>query len=140
MGRSVRDVMTTPPVTLRQTQSCASAARLMRDKDIGAAVVTGADGEVCGMVTDRDIVIRCVADNRNPNTTALARVCSRGLVALSPEDDLRRAVEVMRSNALRRVPIVENGKPIGILSLGDLAVLEAPESALGRISQAPANH
>lgn len=140
MGRTVEEVMTRDPATLKDTQSCAEAAQLMRDRDIGAVIVTASDGTICGVATDRDIVVRCVAEGMDPESTSLAEICSQELIAIAPDDEIHDAVEIMRSRAIRRVPVLDDGKPVGIVSLGDLAIAEDPQSALGEISQAPANH
>jgi len=110
----------------------------MRDSDIGDVIVVE-NGQICGMVTDRDITIRGVAEGRNISSLTLADICSRQLTTLSPTDSVDDAVLLMREKALRRLPVVEGGKPVGIVSLGDLAVTKDPHSALGNISTAPAN-
>jgi CBS domain-containing protein len=110
----------------------------MRDSNIGTVVVVD-NGKVGGIVTDRDIVVRAVAQGRDPATTKLRDISSHDLTMLSPMDTVEHAVQIMRQKAIRRLPVVENGKPVGIVSLGDLAVERDPDSALGNISAAPAN-
>ena len=140
MGKKVREVMTPGPGTLPAASSCAEAARLMRARDVGAVIVTEGDGgQVCGIITDRDIVVRCVAEGLDPEDTALDEVCSHELTRLSPDDEVDHAVEIMKRKAIRRIPVVEADQPVGILSLGDLAIDRDPQSALGNISQAPPN-
>jgi CBS domain-containing protein len=98
------------------------------------------DGQkVCGIVTDRDIVVRAVADGLDPRVTKLADICSRDLTTLSPENDVGTAVRLMREYAVRRLPVVKDGRPVGILTLGDLAIEEDSESALADVSGAPPN-
>ena len=97
------------------------------------------NGQICGIVTDRDIPIRGVAEGRNISSLTLGDIRSRQLTTLSPTDSIDDAVLLMREKALRRLPVVEGGKPVGIVSLGDLAVTQDPHSALGNISSAPAN-
>ena len=138
MAQSMRDVMTTQPVALPATSSVVDAARAMRDSDIGDVIVVE-NGQICGMVTDRDITVRGVAEGRNISSLTLGDICSRQLTTLSPTDSVDDAVLLMREKALRRLPVVEGGKPVGIVSLGDLAVTKDPHSALGNISAAPAN-
>jgi CBS domain-containing protein len=138
MAQSIRDVMTTQPVALQATASVVDAARAMRDSDIGNVIVLE-NGQICGIVTDRDIAIRGVAEGRNISSLTLGDICSRQLTTLSPTDSVDDAVLLMREKALRRLPVVEGGKPVGIVSLGDLAVTQDPHSALGNISSAPAN-
>jgi len=138
MAQSIRDVMTTHPVALPATSSVVDAARAMRDSDIGNVIVLE-NGQICGIVTDRDIAIRGVAEGRNISSLTLGDICSRQLTTLSPTDSVDDAALLMREKALRRLPVVEGGKPVGIVSLGDLAVTKDPHSALGNISAAPAN-
>lgn len=139
MAQTVREVMTAKPVALQAGTSLVDAARAMRDRDIGDVVVLN-DDRVCGIVTDRDIAVRAVAEARDPSQTVLAEVCSQELVTVSPDDPVEQAVTLMRSRALRRLPVVEDGRPIGIVSLGDLAVERDPGSVLGRISAAEPNN
>ena len=110
----------------------------MREADIGDVIVIE-NNRVCGIVTDRDIVVRTVAEARDPATTTLADICSHPLLSVSPTDSVEHAVRLMRTHALRRLPVVEGGQPVGIVSLGDLAVERDPGSALGDISSTPPN-
>ena len=111
----------------------------MRDDNVGAVIVEDA-GKICGIVTDRDIAVRAVAQERDPRTTPLSEICSKALTTLSPDDDVDRAVQMMREKAIRRVPVVDARKQaVGILSLGDLAVERDARSVLGQISAAPPN-
>jgi CBS domain-containing protein len=138
MAQSIRSVMTSNPVTLSTTSSVAEAARAMRDANIGDIIVL--DGErTCGILTDRDIVVRAVAEGRDLASTKVADICSQELTTMSPNDSIEEAVLLMREKAIRRLPVIEGGKPVGIVSIGDLAVSQDPRSALGHISAAPAN-
>jgi CBS domain-containing protein len=125
-------------ISMPMTSTVAEAARKMRDADIGDVIVLD-DGQLRGIVTDRDIVIRAIADGRDPATVKLGDICSRDLTTLSPTDTVDDAVRLMRDKAIRRLPVVEQGKPVGIVSLGDLAVSQDPHSALGNISAAAPN-
>ena len=138
MAQLVREVMTPHPVTLSATASLVDAALAMRDFDVGDVLVLH-DGKVCGIVTDRDIVVRGIASGNYPATVKLAEICSRELTTLSPNDRVEDAVSLMREKAIRRLPVVEGKKPVGIVSLGDLAVERDPHSALSDISAAPPN-
>jgi CBS domain-containing protein len=138
MAQSIRDVMTAAPVALPATSSVIEAAQTMRDADIGDVIVVE-NGQICGMVTDRDITVRGVAEGRNLASLTLGDICSRQLTTLSPTDSVDDAVLLMREKALRRLPVIEDGQPVGIVSLGDLAVTQDPHSTLGNISAAPAN-
>ena len=138
MTQQIRDLMTPNPVVLPGTASVHEAARAMRDADIGDVIVIE-NQRVCGIITDRDIVMRTLAEARDPATTTLADICSHPLLVVSPTDSVEKAVYLMSTHALRRLPVVEGGQPVGIVSLGDLAVERAPSSALGDISAAPPN-
>lgn len=136
MGQQVKEVMTTGPITLDRDASLAEAARLMRDRGIGdVIVVEGDDAE--GIVTDRDIVIRGVAEGADPNTTRLGQVVSGDLTSVAPDDPVERAIELMREKAVRRLPVLEGGKPVGVVSLGDLAIQQDEGSVLADISDEP---
>ena len=114
------------------------AALVMSDNDIGDVIVC--DGErVCGIVTDRDITIRAVAHGKDPASTKLGDICSKELTTVSPDDLVDDAVRLMRTKAIRRVPVVEDGKPVGVVSIGDLAIDLDRQSALADISTAPPN-
>src|SRR4029434_4627437 len=107
-------MMTPDLITLPYTASLVDAAGTMRDVGIGAVVVL--EGEtVCGIATDRDIVVRGIADGRDPRSTSLSDVCSRDVASLSPDDQYETAVRLMRERAIRRLPVVEAGRPVGIL-------------------------
>jgi CBS domain-containing protein len=125
-------------VALPGTASVHEAARAMRDADIGDVIVIENE-RVCGIITDRDIVVRTVAEARDPATTTLADLCSHPLTTVTPTDSIEHAVQLMRAKAIRRLPVVEGGQAVGIVSLGDLAVEREPGSALGEISGAPPN-
>ena len=130
--------MTPDPIALPQTATVFDAAQKMRDASIGNVVVLNGQ-KVCGIVTDRDIVVRAIATDRDPRSTKLADICSRELTTLSPEDNVETAVRLMREHAVRRLPVVKDDRPVGILTLGDLAIEEDSESALADVSAAPPN-
>jgi len=131
----VRDVMTPGVVAVRPDASLVEAARLMRSQDIGDVVV--ADGqEVVGVLTDRDITIRAVADGIDPSTVSARSVCTPDPVTVAPGDPVTQAAALMRAHAVRRLPVVEDGLPVGMVSLGDLAADRDPGSALADISRA----
>jgi CBS domain-containing protein len=138
MTQHIRELMTPRPVSLPGTASVREAAYAMRDGDIGDVIVIE-HNQVCSIVTDRDIVVRSVAEEQDPDTTTLADICSHSLLTVTPTDSVEHVVRLMRTHAIRRVPVVEKGKAVGIVSLGDLAVERDPDSALGEISAAPPN-
>lgn len=133
--QSVQEVMTHDPVTVETSASIADVARLMRDHDTGAIVATDS-GRIRGIVTDRDIVVRAVADGADPRSARVDEICTGQLVTLNPQDRVETAVEAMRRHDVRRLPVVDGDRPIGIVSLGDLAIERDEESALADISAA----
>ena len=136
-GDIIRNVMTPEPVTVSSTTTLEQAARHMRDAGIGNVIVLDGD-QIAGILTDRDIVVRAVAEGRDAQTP-IGEVASRDLTTISPDDTLEAAVELMRERSIRRLPVVEAGRAVGIVSLGDLALERDPDSALGDISAAPPN-
>jgi len=138
MVQSIRDVMTAHPIALPATSSVVEAARAMRDSNIGDVIVVD-NNQICGIVTDRDITVRGVAEGRDVSRLKLEDICSRVLTTLSPMDSVDDAVRLMREKAIRRLPVVDGGKAVGVVSLGDLAMTQDPHSALGNISAAPSN-
>lgn len=119
MARKVRDVMTPEPTTLPLEASLTEAARLMRDEDI-RIVLVAQDDRLCGLLTERDIVVRAVAAGRDLTGTRLDEVCSAGIVTIGPDADEETALRLMRERAVARLPVVEDGKAVGIVSIGDL--------------------
>ena len=133
----VRDVMTAAPETVTLDAPLTAAARLMAERDIGDVIVVEPGTErVAGIVTDRDIAIRAVAQGRNPDTTTVEEIFSRDLVAADPADPVGHVIELMEDLKVRRLPVVEADRAVGIVSLGDLAVEPNVGSALAEISAA----
>jgi len=137
MTTNIRDVMTTNIVRLGQDTPLRQAAQKMRDSAIGDVLVQDLEGALCGIVTDRDIVVRGIAEGMDPNEARLRDIASTNMLTLDPDASVEAAVKCMQDNAVRRVPVVQKGKCIGIVSLGDLAVDRDRRSALGEISAAP---
>jgi CBS domain-containing protein len=138
--QTVREVMTTNVVYLPSETTLAEAARTMREQDIGDVVV--ADGPtLTGLVTDRDIVVRAVAERCDPSSTTIGEIVSRDLITVTPDDSVHSAALLMRDNAVRRVLVCDGDKGlVGIVSIGDLAEQIDPESVLGGISKADPNN
>lgn len=133
----VREIMSSPPVSVRPGDDLAATARTMRDADIGVVLV--AEGErLHGLVTDRDLVVRGLAEGADPSSK-VGGICSQVTAVIGPDDDLDSAIGLMRERAVRRLPVVEDGRPIGIISLGDLAIERDRQSGLADISAAPPN-
>jgi CBS domain-containing protein len=136
MAKQVRELMSKQPIKLQSSAPVIEAARQMRVADVGAVIVEE-DSRPCGILTDRDIAVRAVAEGKDPATTPLSEVCSKDLTTLSPDDDLDRAVQLMRDKAIRRVLVVDSqNHAVGVLSLGDLAIERDSMSVLGQISAA----
>lgn len=138
MAQRVRDVMAANPIEMDARTMVHEAARKMRDADIGDVLVME-NGTLYGIVTDRDIVIRGLADREDLTGCTLGDVCSKQLVSVGPDEDADAAIMRMRERAIRRIAVVEDGRPAGMLSIGDAAVEKDPRSALADISAAPAN-
>lgn len=136
----VNEVMTKEVVYLPAETPINEAAKAMRERDIGDVVVTEGP-TLAGVVTDRDIVVRAVADSRDPTSTRLGEIASRNLVMIEQEASTSQAADLMRERGVRRLLVCDSDRQlVGIVSLGDLAVRMDPNSALGEISsQAPNN-
>lgn len=137
--QTVGDVMTRGVAYLPPSTTVTIAARMMRDEDVGDVVVAD-DGRVRGMVTDRDIVVRVVAEDLDTDATTVGEICSEDVTVVRPDTPVTDAVQKMRDAAVRRLPVVnEDGNAQGFVSVGDLAVTVDPDSALSDISAAPPN-
>ncbi|HEX2118795.1 MAG TPA: CBS domain-containing protein [Acidimicrobiales bacterium] len=139
MAQKVRDVMTEDLVTLKASAPISDAAKRMRDADIGDVLVMN-DGTLCGLVTDRDIVVRAIAEGADPQFTKLNEICTHEVITVGPDDAVEDVIRIMREKAVRRVPVVEGRRPVGIVSIGDLAIERDEESALADISAAESNN
>ena len=117
----VRDLMTSPVIRIQADETVEVAARTLTHYNIGALPVCGSDGRVCGVVTDRDLVTRCLASGRMPGATKVRDVMSGNVVAAQPDMEAGVAAHLMGRQQVRRLPVLENGKLCGMVSLGDLA-------------------
>jgi CBS domain-containing protein len=135
MARTVEEIMTRNPRTVNADDPIIEAARIMRNDDIGDVVVMD-DGQVTGIVTDRDIVVRGVAEGLDPDSTEVREVCTTGVETIEPDASVDDALRRMREKDIRRLPVAKNRRPVGIISLGDLAVEREPDSTLADISAA----
>lgn len=134
----VRDVMTNPVIRIDPEESVAVAARTLTHYNIGALPVCGGNGLVCGLVTDRDLVTRCLASGRSPAGTAVRDVMTGGVISVPPDMDTKEAAALMGKQQVRRLPVIENGRLCGMVSLADLANRQESSDgaarALSRIS------
>ena len=139
MTQQIKDVMTKQIHSVRRDATLRAVARVMKEHKIGAVLVTQADGSLLGLVTDRDLVIRGMASDRDVDKTSVAEICSTPPVKLDLTAMVDDAVRLMRERSVRRIPVVADGKPVGIVSIGDLARAKDPGSLLAQISAAPPN-
>jgi CBS domain-containing protein len=135
MAQTVEQIMTTNPRSVNVDDTVRDAAVVMRDSDIGDVIVVD-DGQVTGILTDRDTVVRGVAEGRDAESTSVSEICTTGIQAIEPDASVDDALRMMRDADVRRLPVVKNGRPVGIVSLGDLAVEREPDSTLADISAA----
>jgi CBS domain-containing protein len=138
MRATVRDLMTPDPVTVDESTPLQQVALVMKEQDIGDVIVER-QGTPAGIVTDRDIVVRALAENEDARTLQAGDICSGDVVSVGPDDGIDAAAGLMRDAAVRRVPVVDDGRVVGIVSLGDLARREDPGSVLSDISDDPPN-
>lgn len=128
----VSDVLSPDLMTISAAKTVRDAAELMRAADIGAVVVSE-HGRLVGLVTDRDLVVRVLADGGGPDTP-VRNACSADLVTISPDDDVADAARVMAEHTVRRLPVVSGDKVVGMVSLGDLERAGDPTSVLGQVA------
>jgi CBS domain-containing protein len=138
MPQTVNEVMTADPRTVAPGDTLVDAARAMREADVGD-VVLEQQGKPTGILTDRDIVVRAVADGRDPSSTRVSDVASEATITVTPDQQATEAARLMREHDVRRLIVVQDGRLAGIVSIGDLAVALDDESALADISTASPN-
>ena len=120
----VREVMRSPVVCAEPSQSVASVAKVLEHYNIGAVPVCTSQGMLCGMLTDRDLVVRCLAMGKLPSATCVREIMTRQVISVSPDMDVGVAAHLMGRKRVRRLPVVEAGKVQGILSLAVICSLE----------------
>jgi CBS domain-containing protein len=136
MAKSVRDAMTEDPRSIGASASVVEAARLMREQHIGSLPVTE-DERLVGMITDRDITMRVVAEGAAPDTTSVGDVYSRDLISVEPNNDLDEALQLMAHHQVRRLPVVESGRLVGMVAQADIALKDNERTGelVGAISE-----
>jgi CBS domain-containing protein len=117
--RKVRDIMSAAPVCMGPGDSVSAAARAMKRHGVGTVLVL-ADGRPGGLLTDRDITVRVLAESRDPEITSIGDICGGEFVAIGPDDDVAEAARLVRERAVRRIPVLEDGVPVGVVHYGDL--------------------
>ena len=116
-----RDLMTPDPTCVKEDQTLADAARMMRDLDVGALPICGNDDRLKGMLTDRDIVVKCIAEGGDPNTVTAGSLAEGKPVTIGADDDIREALEVMQDHQVRRLPVIDGHDLVGIIAQADIA-------------------
>ena len=139
MARTVREVTTLDLRTVGPDATLTEAAREMRDGDVGPVLILDGD-DPFGILTDRDIVVRAIAEGGASDTTKVRDIATRGVIGVEADQEIDAAVELMRENDIRRLLVTEGGRPIGIVSIGDLAVERDTDSALADISASSPNN
>jgi CBS domain-containing protein len=139
MATTINEVMAHDPRMISPDDTVHDAARVMRDEDVGA-VLLEQQGRLAGILTDRDIVVRSDADGNDPDDVKAGDIATRDVEALTPDQSVQDAARFMREHNVRRVPVVQDGRPVGIVSIGDIAIELDPDSALADISSEPSNN
>jgi CBS domain-containing protein len=125
----MRDIMSPAPVCMAAGESVSVAARVMKEHGTGTVLVLS-DGRLSGLVTDRDIMVRVLAENHDPATTRVGDICSGELATLGPDDEVEQAIQLVRERAVRRIPVLADGAAVGMVYVGDLAP-ECEETVTG---------
>jgi CBS domain-containing protein len=120
MGKSVQEVMTSNPTSVEADSPVVEAARIMKHEDVGIVPIVEGD-RLVGTVTDRDIALRVVAEGKDPQSTSIREIASTDLITVDPQQDLDEALRLMASHQVRRLPVVEGGKLVGIVAQADVA-------------------
>jgi len=134
MGKSIRDLMTQNPRAVRPDDTVVDAARMMRDEDVGSLPVVDSD-RLIGMVTDRDVALRVVAEGRDPSEVSVQEIASRNPVTAEAASDLNDALQLMARHQVRRLPVTEEGRLVGIIAQADVAG-EIGDKQTGRLVEA----
>ena len=138
MGKKVREIMSSSPRTVEPDTPVTEAAKLMKQEDVGSVPVV--DGpRLIGVLTDRDIVVRGIADGSDPHAIKVGDIASRDVVTVRPDDDLDEALRLMALHQVRRLPVVEDGHLVGVVATADVA-LEAKEKDVGHVVEEISRH
>lgn len=132
---TARDIMHAGVECIGESQTLQNAARLMRDLDVGALPICGDDGHLLGIVTDRDIIVKCIATGAGPSTVTVGQLARAEPVAIDPAADVDQVLNLMAENQIRRLPVVDHERVVGIISEADLAH-NLPEQAVGQFVEA----
>lgn len=122
-----RDIMTPAPRCIGENDTLVDAARLLKSLDVGALPICGEDQRLKGMLTDRDIVVKCLAEGGDPATTTAGQLAQGKPITIGADDDVREALETMRRHQVRRLPVIDGHDLVGIISQADVALSLAPD-------------
>jgi len=140
---TAREIMTGDAECTKTTDTLVDAARRMRDLDVGALPICGEDDRLKGMITDRDIVVRCVAEGGDPSTTKVESLAEGKPVTIGADDSVEETLRTMKEHHVRRLPVIDGHQLIGMVSQADVA-MNLPEEKVGElvevISGAPPNN
>ena len=137
--RAVREVMSAAPETVDIDTSIREAAEKMRVADIGNVIVTE-NGQVKGILTDRDIAVRAVSEGRDPDAAKVGDIMTPSPVTIGPSESVKAAIDLMHQHDIRRLPVVESGRPVGVVALADVSMSPRVQPLLADISTAPPNN
>jgi CBS domain-containing protein len=127
----VRHAMSSELKTAKPDMTAADAAGLMRNYDVGVIPVVDDDEPLVGLVTDRDLVVRVIADREDPNQVRLRDIATKSVVTVTPDMSISEARDLMAEHKVRRLPVMKDGRTVGIISLGDIALADASKRAVG---------
>jgi CBS domain-containing protein len=130
--------MSPAPACLGSTETVLAAAQAMKERGVGTVLVL-TDGRLSGLVTDRDVTVRVLAENRDPRTTLISAICSNEVAVLGPDDDVDSAARLIRERVVRRIPVLEDDIPVGVVRVGDLGMEKARSAGPFAAQAAPAD-
>ena len=136
----LRDIMTNPVIKIHPEETVTVAARMLERNNIGAMPVCSSQGRLCGMLTDRDIVTRCLAAGKSPETTAVQEIMTTKIYVGRPDMEVSMASGLMGREQIRRLPIMENGELCGMISLGDMARMDESSMDAGEALSEISSH
>jgi CBS domain-containing protein len=132
---TARDIMHAGAACIGESQTLLHASQQMRDLDVGALPICGDDGRLLGIVTDRDIVVKCIANGVDPGTATAGQLAQAEPVAIGPSANVDEVLNLMAENQIRRLPVIDNQRVVGMISEADLA-RNLPEQAVGQFVEA----
>jgi CBS domain-containing protein len=130
-----RDIMTPDPTCVKEDQTLVDAARLLRDLDVGALPICGNDNRLKGMLTDRDIVVKCIAEGGDPATVTAGSLGEGKPITIGADDDLSKALELMQQHQVRRLPVIDGHDLVGIISQADIALSLSPSETAETVAE-----